>query len=79
MDHRRLAELLVWHQVGFMTISERDELNRMLKEKYDRNVAMPEYCCPRCKRPLIFSWAWKPVCPIATGGCGWKLPSSCRR
>lgn len=72
MTETRTRELLEKHYVGAISPEERRELHGRLKERHAYGDAMPEYRCPCCQRPLIFFWAFGPLCPWLRGGCGWE-------
>lgn len=72
MPDSQINELLVKHYTRTITPEEQSELNSALKAKYSFGEPMPEYRCPDCNRPLIFSWANGLICLWAQGGCGWK-------
>lgn len=68
-----LQTLLKKHDEGTITRSERTVLHRLLKENHSYGDKMPEYRCPNCNKPLIYTWAFGPVCMWSEGGCGFSF------
>lgn len=71
-NNDRVNELLAKHDANIIIKKERIELHTALKIKYSYDALMPEYRCPKCNRPLIFSWDKGPICFWKNGGCGWS-------
>ena len=66
-------ELLKKHEAGALNGDERVRLHQLLKEKYSYGDEMPEYRCPQCKKPMIYTWVSGPICIKSVGGCGYSF------
>ena len=67
-----LEKLLEMHDAGYLSGDDREKLHRLLKEKYAYGDKMPEYKCPECEKPLVYTWASGPLCITSDGGCGFS-------
>ncbi|MDP3992459.1 MAG: hypothetical protein Q8P79_03075 [Nanoarchaeota archaeon] len=68
-----LDTLINLHEKGLINGDERIRLHQMLKEKYSYGDKMPEYRCPQCRKPLVYTWASGPACIQSEGGCGYSF------
>ena len=63
----RLEELLEKHSSKTISKDERWELHVLFKEKYSYGETIPEYLCPECKKPLVFTYGKGPACWLELG------------
>ena len=71
---RNLGILLQKHNEKNISGEERKQLHELLKEKYRYGDRMPEYRCPECKKPFIYTVSIGPAC-LGNDGCGYMFKS----
>jgi len=68
-----LNSLLKEHEEGTITQEGRATLHMLLKEDHAFGEMMPEYRCPQCRKPMMYTWFKGPACTWSKGGCGYSF------
>ena len=58
------------------SLTTQEDLRARLQHEYGFGVLLRNYLCPKCEKPLSFTWCFGVSCMGMYGGCGWKPPAA---